>query len=316
MRAVTGTALARSRLTRGAAERSAALGCTWLARYRRVQPSSHSGPHLPAFLERVNTAAKKRVKTIQEYFTLAWNALRFIFSRPFYGGDLVQQMDAIGVQSLGLVMLTGFFTGAVLALQSSVQLRTFGATIYIGRLVAGSMILELGPVLAGLMVAARVGSGIAAQLGSMKVTEQIDALNTLGTDPIKKLVTPRVLATLIMLPILTIINDAVGIFGGNVVAAVLLDVVPTPLYWRTVWEQIAAGGFSLRVIPNDFMQGLVKPFVFGGIISITACYFGLSTTGGTEGVGTSTTRTVVTASILILVVDYFLTQILLSVLGQ
>ena len=271
---------------------------------------------MPAFLDRLNSAAKKRVHTLQEYFTLAWNALRFIFARPFYGGDLVQQMDAIGVQSLGLVLLTGFFTGAVLALQASVQLKTFGATIYIGRLVAGSMILELGPVLAGLMVAARVGSGIAAQLGSMKVTEQIDALNTLGTDPIKKLVTPRVLATLIMLPILTIINDAVGIFGGNVVAAVLLDVVPTPLYWRTVWEQIAAGGFSLRVIPNDFIQGLIKPFVFGGIISITACYYGLGTTGGTEGVGMSTTRTVVASSIMILIVDYFLTQILLSVLGQ
>ena len=127
-------------------------------------------------------------------------------------------MDVIGVQSLGIVLLTGFFTGMVLALQSSVQLKTFGATMYIGKLVAASMIRELGPVLAGLMVAGRVGSGIAAQLGSMRVTEQIDALNTLGTDPIKKLVTPRVLAALIMLPVLTIINDFVGILGGNVIA--------------------------------------------------------------------------------------------------
>jgi phospholipid/cholesterol/gamma-HCH transport system permease protein len=221
-------------------------------------------------------------------------------------------MDAIGVQSLGIVLLTGFFTGMVLALQSSVQLQTFGATIYIGRLVAGSMLRELGPVLAGLMVAGRVGSGIAAQLGSMRVTEQIDALNTLGTDPIKKLVTPRVLAALIMMPLLTVINDLVGILGGNVIATLLVQ-IPASLYWRTVWEQIAAGGFTFRYIPNDFIQGLFKPFVFGGIISITACYFGLSTTGGTEGVGTSTTRTVVTASILILIVDYFLTQLLLSV---
>ena len=268
---------------------------------------------MPPLLDRLNDAAKRKVLALQDYFILAWNALRFIFARPFYGGDLVQQMDAIGVQSLGIVLLTGFFTGMVLALQSAVQLQTFGASMYIGRLVSASMIRELGPVLAGLMVAGRVGSGIAAQLGSMKVTEQIDALNTLGTDPIKKLVTPRVLAALIMLPVLTIINDFVGIVGGNLIARFYLD-VPSTLYWRTVWEQVASDGFTLRVIPNDFIQGLSKPFVFGGVISITACYFGLNTSGGTEGVGVSTTRTVVTSSILILVLDYFLTQILLSVL--
>ena len=269
-------------------------------------------PNLAPVLQRLNAAAKARVLTLQEYFTLAWNSLRFIFARPFYAGDLVQQMDAIGVQSLGIVLLTGFFTGMVLALQSSVQLQTFGATMYIGRLVAGSMIRELGPVLAGLMVAGRVGSGIAAQLGSMKVTEQIDALNTLGTDPIKKLVTPRVLASLIMLPVLTVINDFVGILGGNVIASVYLD-LPSSLYWRTVFEQISAGGFVLRYIPVDFIQGLMKPFVFGGLISITACYFGLATTGGTEGVGNSTTRTVVAASISILIVDYFMTQAILAI---
>ena len=176
------------------------------------------------------------------------------------------------------------------------------------------MIRELGPVLAGLMVAGRVGSGIAAQIGSMRVTEQIDALNTLGTDPIKKLVTPRVLASLIMLPVLTVINDFVGILGGDVINVFMLK-LPSAGYWQTVWDQIASGGFTFRYIPNDFIQGLSKPFVFGGIISITACYFGINTTGGTEGVGQSTTRTVVLSSILILVVDYFLTQILLSVLA-
>ncbi|HEX6630765.1 MAG TPA: ABC transporter permease [Gemmatimonadaceae bacterium] len=123
-------------------------------------------------LSRLNAAAKRGVLGVQEYFTLAWYALRFTFARPFYATDLVQQMDLIGVQSLGIVLLTGLFTGMVLALQSSVQLETFGATQYIGRLVAGSMIRELGPVLAGLMVAGRVGSGIAAQLGSMRVTER------------------------------------------------------------------------------------------------------------------------------------------------
>ena len=265
------------------------------------------------FFSTLNAGAKKRVATVQDYFTLAWNAVRFIFARPFYTGDLIQQMDAIGVQSLGIVLLTGFFTGMVLALQSAVQLQTFGATIYIGRLVSASMIRELGPVLAGLMVAGRVGSGIAAQIGSMRVTEQIDALNTLGTDPIKKLVTPRVLAGLIMLPLLTVINDLVGILGGNLIAKLYVG-LPTSFYWRTVWEQIAAGGFSFGIIPNDFVQGLIKPFVFGGIITTAACYHGLATSGGTEGVGIATTRTVVASSIAILVVDYFLTQILLAVL--
>jgi phospholipid/cholesterol/gamma-HCH transport system permease protein len=270
---------------------------------------------LPPLLVQLNRTAKLKVLAVQDYFTLAGKALRFIFARPFYFGDLVQQMDEIGVKSLGIVILTGLFTGMVLALQTSVQLETFGATIYIGRLVSAAMIRELGPVLAGLMVAGRVGSGIAAQLGSMRVTEQIDALNTLGTDPIKKLVTPRVLATIIMLPVLTIISDLIGIIGGNIIAVFYVN-LPTGFYWRTVWEQIAVDGFTLRYIPNDFIQGLTKPIVFGGIISVTACYYGLGTTGGTEGVGQSTTRTVVLASILILIVDYFITQILLAVLPR
>ena len=281
------------------------------AEFPLLKTSSHK--HLSELILRLNARAKSSVLSIQEYFTLAWNSIRFIFARPFYTQDVIQQMDEIGVKSLGIVLLTGLFTGMVLALQSSVQLQTFGATMYIGRLVAGSMIRELGPVLAGLMVAGRVGSGIAAQLGSMKVTEQIDALNTLGTDPIKKLATPRVVAALIMLPVLTIINDMVGIIGGNIIATLMLG-LPSSLYWRTVWEQIISGGFMFGFIPNDFVQGLLKPFVFGAIIAITACYFGLRTTGGTEGVGQSTTKTVVTSSILILVSDYFLTQLLLSIL--
>jgi phospholipid/cholesterol/gamma-HCH transport system permease protein len=267
-----------------------------------------------ALAARLNAAALNTVQGAQSFAQLAWNAIRFVFARPFYAGDVVQQMDAMGVQSLGIVLLTGFFTGMVLALQSSVQLRTFGATQYIGSLVSASMIRELGPVLAGLMVAGRVGSGVAAQIGSMRVTEQIDALTTLGTDPIKKLVTPRLLAGLIMLPVLTVINDVVGILGGNLIASIYVG-LPSAFYWRTVWDQIVAGGFSFGFIPNDFIQGLAKPFVFGGIIALTACYHGLATTGGTEGVGVATTRTVVSSSIAILVVDYFLTQILLAVLG-
>jgi phospholipid/cholesterol/gamma-HCH transport system permease protein len=269
---------------------------------------------LPGFLASINRGAKLRVLAVQEYFELAGKATRFIVARPFYRGDVIQQMDAIGVQSLGIVLLTGFFTGMVLALQTSVQMAQFGATMYIGRLVTASMIRELGPVLAAILVAGRVGSGIAAQIGSMRVTEQIDALNTLGTDPIKKLVTPRLIAALIMMPVLTILSDTVGIGGGNVIASAYVG-IPTALYWRTVWDQIASGGFVLGYIPTDFVQGLVKPVVFGGIIAITGCYFGLNTKGGTEGVGQATTRTVVVASVMILIVDYFLTQILLFVFG-
>ncbi len=269
--------------------------------------------HEHLILERINESAKRTLLSLQEFFVLAGKSIAFIFARPFYGGDTVQQMDAIGVGSLGIVLLTGFFTGMVLALQSSVTLQLFGATAYVGRLVAGSMVRELGPVLAGLMVAGRVGSGIAAQLGSMRVTEQIDALNTLGTDPIKKLVTPRVLAALIMVPMLTVVNDFAGILGGSIIAKIYIG-IPAAQYWRSVFEQIMAGGFTFRVIPNDLVQGLVKPFVFGGIIALTGCHFGLKTTGGTEGVGNATTRTVVTASILILIVDYFITQVLLAFL--
>src|SRR3954471_1033870 len=286
--------------------------CFSCARWRPVPRPFHV---LRPFLARLSRSTKGKLLTLQEYFALGFKSVRFIFARPFYFQDTIQQMDEIGVKSLGIVLLTGFFTGMVLALQSSVQLKTFGATMYIGNLVSASMIRELGPVLAGLMVAGRVGSGIAAQLGSMRVTAQIDALNPLGTDPIKKLATPRVLAALLMVPVLTVINDMVGIIGGNIIASLMVG-LPSSQYWRTVWDQMANDGFTLRYIPTDFIQGLTKPFVFGGLISITACYFGLGTTGGTEGVGQSTTRTVVTSSILILIIDYFITQLLLSLLGN
>ena len=244
---------------------------------------------------------------------LTWEVFRNAWLPRRYLPLVVAEFDGMGVRSLVVAGTAAIFTGMVFALQSAVYLSRFGADLYVGPLVGLSVLRELGPVLTAILVGGKVASGITAELGSMKVTEQIDALNTLGTDPIKKLVTPRVLAALIMLPVLTIINDCVGIVGGNLIAQFYLD-VPSSLYWRTVWEQVASDGFVLRFIPNDFVQGLSKPFVFGGLISITACYFGLNTTGGTEGVGISTTRTVVTSSILILVLDYFLTQILLSVL--
>ena len=261
----------------------------------------------------VEAYVKRAVLGVQEYFILTVKAVRYIGSRPFYWRDTIQQMDVIGVGSLGIVLLTGLFTGMVLALQSSIEMKRFGASIYIGRLVGASAVRELGPVLTALMVAGRVGSGMAAQLGSMKVTEQIDALNVIGTDPIKKLVTPRLVAALIMLPLLTVITDIVAIFGGMMIATIKLDLT-TDLYMRSVYETLASSGFVFGVVPKDVLGGLIKPFFFGGIIAMTGCYFGLQTRGGTEGVGVSTTRAVVTASILILAVDYFLTQLMITFL--
>ncbi len=253
--------------------------------------------------------------SVQEYFALLVRLLRACVTRPFYRGDLVQQMDTIGVGSIFIVVLTGLFTGMVLALQSAVEMERFGATIYIGRLVAASTVRELGPVLTALMVTGRAGAGMAAALGAMRVTEQIDALRTMGIDPVRKLVVPRFLAALLMLPVLTIIADLVAIFGGLLIAVVKLD-LPAELYMRSVYTTLAQSGFVLRVIPIDLVQGLLKPLAFGGLMVLTSCFYGLRTSGGTEGVGRATTQAVVTTSILILAVDYFLTQILIVVLVQ
>jgi phospholipid/cholesterol/gamma-HCH transport system permease protein len=195
------------------------------------------------------------------------------------------------------------FTGMVLALQAAATLDVFGARPYVGRLVCVSMVRELGPVLTALMVTGRVGSGMAAELGSMVVTQQIDALRVLGTDPIRKLVAPRLAAGIIMVPILTIISDTLGIFGGALISIFSLE-----LSWEYYWRSVGAA-----LVVNDLAMGLSKPVVFGLIISSVGCYMGLTTTGGTQGVGLSTTRSVVVASVLILSSDFFMTKILLLV---
>jgi phospholipid/cholesterol/gamma-HCH transport system permease protein len=245
-----------------------------------------------------------------QYFTLATRATRFIVARPFYWRDTLRQMDRVGVGTLPILMLTGLFTGMVLTLQSAVALQRFGAEMYVGNLVGVSVVRELGPVLAALIFAGRVGSGVAAELGSMRVTEQIDALQSFGTDPIKKLVTPRILAGVIMLPLLTIVTNAVAIFGGLMVAVYVTE-IPADVYLSGVWGTLAQSGFALGIFPKDFIMGLAKPLMFGGIIVLTGCHYGLAARGGTEGVGRATTQAVVAASILVLVANYFLTQLLL-----
>jgi phospholipid/cholesterol/gamma-HCH transport system permease protein len=244
---------------------------------------------------------KGQVLSVQNYILLAWQGLGAIFTKPRYTREIVAQMDSLGVQSLSIVVLTGMFTGMVLALQAAATLDVFGARPYVGRLVCVSMVRELGPVLTALMVTGRVGSGMAAELGSMVVTQQIDALRVLGTDPVRKLVTPRVLAGLIMVPILTVVSDTVGIFGGGIISVFSLK-----LSWIYYWRSVAQA-----LVVNDLAMGLSKPLVFGFILSSVGCYMGLRTTGGTQGVGLSTTRSVVVASVAILSTDFFLTKLLL-----
>jgi phospholipid/cholesterol/gamma-HCH transport system permease protein len=259
-------------------------------------------------LTSIDRRARGTAIGVLEYFTLVARGVRFVFARPFYWRDALVQMDRIGVGSLPIVLLTGLFTGMVLALQSSVELSRFGAAVYIGNLVGASMVRELGPVLCSLMVAARAGSGIAAEIGSMRVTEQIDALQSFGTDPIKKLVTPRFLAGITMLPLLTIVADMVGILGGMVVAVLRIG-ISADAYLQGVLNTLAETGFVFGFFPIDFIGGLVKPLVFGAVITLTASYYGLNTKGGTEGVGLAATRSVVACSVLILASDYFLTQL-------
>ncbi|HEY7099070.1 MAG TPA: ABC transporter permease [Terriglobales bacterium] len=250
--------------------------------------------------------AKEKVQSVQDYAILAWQSLTNLFRKPLYVGDIIQQADLIGFGSLPIVLASVFFTGAALALNSATTLSRFGATTVIGQLVSIGIVRELGPVLAGLVVAGRNSSGMASELGSMIVTEQIDAMRALGTDPSKKLVTPRVVGTVIMLFFLTILGDLMGLIGGSFVASLLLGLDPHE-YWSNAWQTL---------VFSDVFMGLSKPVVFGFIIATVGCYYGLSTKGGTQGVGRSTTEAVVTAMILIIVVDVFVTRLLMVLLGS
>jgi phospholipid/cholesterol/gamma-HCH transport system permease protein len=233
---------------------------------------------------------------------MSGRAFRRALSRPYYLREIITQMDVIGVGSVMIILLTGLFTGGVLALQTSSTLKTFGATGVTGQLVMTSMVREMGPVLASLMLAGRVGSAIAAELGSMVVSEQVDAMRALGTDPIKKLVWPRLFALMVMTPALTLAADMVGAFGGWLVASALMNVA------SSVYISSAKDALTY----NDIIGGLIKPTVFGIIIAIVSCRAGLRTHGGTVGVGRSTTQAVVLSDILILASDFFLARLILA----
>lgn len=242
---------------------------------------------------------KSPIYSFQEFILLGGRAFRNLFRSPHYSDDIFIQADVIGVGSLPIVALTGFFSGAVMGLQMSRALNQYGATGQIGGIVAITLVRELGPVLSSLLVAGRNASGIASELGSMKVTEQIDAMRALGTDPTKKLVTPRLVATAVTLPLLTIVSDFVGLIGGYFVAAFRLNQTASQ-YWNTAY----------RILEwNDLAQGLLKPFLFAVIVSLVGCYYGMKTSGGTQGVGRATTQAVVIASVWIFVTNVFITQI-------
>jgi len=218
---------------------------------------------------------------------------------PYQLGRTLQEIEHIGIHSLTLVNVIALFTGMVLALQTAYALSRFGAKGFIGVVVAISLVREIGPVFTGIIVGGRVGAGIAAEIGSMKVTEQIDAIRVMGANPVKKLVVPKLVATIVALPLLTIVADILGIVGGLLISVMELQ-VNSYYYFTTILENISM---------HDVASGVGKAFFFGLIIAVIGCYQGMTTTGGTVGVGRSTTATVVVISILILVSDFFLTKL-------
>lgn len=252
----------------------------------------------------VETWLKDAVLEVQEYVRLLAAVARAVVTPPIYYRDIIEQFDSIGIGSLTVVLLAGLFTGMVLALNSGITLDQFGAREMVGRLVSASMVKELGPVLTGLMVSGRVGSGIAAELGSMLVTDQIAALRALGTDPIRKLVVPRVLAGLLMVPLLTVLATGIGMVGGWVVTVLQFHVAST-VYWSSVTE-----GLYIQ----DVWMGAIKPFFLGFTIVTIGCHVGLRTTGGTQGVGNATKLAVVASSVAVIAVDFLVTKILFVLL--
>ena len=242
---------------------------------------------------------------LQEISFLVWRSIKGIYKGPRYVGEIIRQMDLIGVGSLVIVVLTGFFTGGVLILQTYPTFEYYGLNNQVGKSVSTSLIRELGPVLSALMVAGRVGSAIAAELGSMVVSQQIDAMRALGTSPIRKLVTPRVIALILMLPLLTVAADIFGIIGGGIVSSQIFE-LDTSLYITSV-----RNGVTIQ----DLIGGVIKPTFFAFIIGFVSCHKGLTTEGGTVGVGNSTTSAVVLSSILVIIADFFISRLLQAIFG-
>jgi len=263
-------------------------------------PENNEAPSLVSFL---GDRLKRQIFLLQDYSLLAFQSVVNIVTPPSYWTDTLEQMDAIGVGSLWIVALTALFIGAVLVLQTGAEFERFGEKAFTGTAVSLALVRELGPVITALLVAGRNASGIASELGSMVVTEQVDAMRALGTNPLRKLVTPRVVATTLTLPLLVAVADFVGLVGAFAYAYYALGMGRVQ-FWARAVNALQFG---------DLVQGFVKPLVFGFIISTIACYKGLRVRGGTQGVGKATTSAVVISSVFILVVDFFLGRIFLHV---
>jgi len=236
----------------------------------------------------------------QSVFFFSMKMLGTLVRRPFYMAETLEQMYLIGVGSLLLVGLTGVFSGQGLALAFSQELNDFGAKDYLGRIVCMAVVRELGPILTGLMIAARVAAGITAEIGAMKSSNQLDAMAAFGIDPLKKIARPRLISLIIMVPALTIICDAIAILGGWMVGVYIAHVTST-----TYWAQV-----MLKLNYGNLLMGLFKPFCFSFVIAFISCYCGFTSEGGTKGVGRATTNSVMFTSIVILIVNFFITKIL------
>ena len=246
-------------------------------------------------------AAKRAVASVQDYSILCAQALAAIFTPPYYAQDILQQMDGIGAGSLPIILLSGFFIGAVMVLETGSQFTRFGQSSLTGDVVAIALVRELGPSLTGLLVTGRCATGIASELGSMLVTEQVDAMRAMGTDPIRKLVAPRVIAALLTLPLLTAMTDFMGLMGGCVASVFSLRLTAIE-FWRRAIDAL---------VFSDIMQGFTKALFFAFILATIGCYRGLTVRGGTQGVGRATTQAAVVSSVMIIVADTFLTKVAL-----
>lgn len=250
---------------------------------------------------------KSLLETIEgagQFAFLVRSTARWVFRSKIEWRQTLIQMVRIGVESLPVTAMTTFFTGMVLALQTGASSKHFfNEPLFVGTVVSFAMVMELGPVMTSLVVSGRAGAAIAAELGTMKVTEQVDALYTLGTDPIRYLVIPRVLAFIVVLPFLSVISDFTGVFGGWVVATYKYRIATT-----TFWHDIV-DNMEIR----HFMHGYLKNFVFAAVISFICCFKGIMTRGGAEGVGRSTTEAVVMSMVSVLILDYFVTAVLVAV---
>jgi phospholipid/cholesterol/gamma-HCH transport system permease protein len=258
----------------------------------------------PSFLQYWKGRGLRFVEHMGEIATLTVRAMRSLLRRPLEIDATIYQIESLGVRSLGIVAVTSIFIGMVMTIQFAFGLQRFGGIEYIPRVIVLSFLRELGPTLTAIIVGGRIGSGMAAEVGAMNVTEQVDAIRALGGDPAKKLVLPRTAAAMIVMPFLSIFADTLGTLGALFVSSVEYDIKPR-LFIQTALES---------VLLSDLFSGLAKTPIFGFIIAIVGCHFGLTTRGGTEGVGQSTTRTVVVVSIAILVADYFLTRIFVAFL--